>query len=225
MKALTFICLTVLFAFAVCGKAAEPVVFDFSDKQEFEAVWKIRRSALHIPASKFKVEKCSGARDGKALVVECNNSSGIALISPPGLDFKKTPIMRWRWRVIRPVKFTGTQEPDDQAAAIYICDGNTIRQFTISYRWEIMRRPGSCLLKRYGGGAVTVFGICMRNRATRAGEWVVEERNVLEDFRNCFKRDIRKRFAIGVAGNSQYTKSNTRVEIDYIEFLPEKKGK
>lgn len=222
MNALRTIIMTVAFACVCSAETVKPMIFDFNDETDFRNRWKIRRSALHIPVSSFKVSGCEGARDGKALVVECNNSSGIALISPAGLDFKKTPVMRWRWRIIRPVQFSGVHEPDDQAAAIYICDGNTLRQFTVSYRWEKFRRMGSTLFKRYSGGAVSVFSICMRNHTTRTGEWVEEERNILEDFKSCFKRDIRKRFAIGVAGNSQYTKSKTRVEIDYIEFHPAK---
>ena len=216
---------------AGCLRAGEPsgnikpVVFDFNDSKKFAARWLIRRTALHVPKSSYKVADCEGARDGKALVVECRKSSGIALISPPELDLKKTPVMRWRWRIISPVVLKGAKEPDDQACSIYVCDGNTLRQFTVSYRWEILPDVGSVKLKRYSGGAVTVYGVCMRNQHTPCGEWVEEERDILLDFHKLFKRDVMNRFAIGIAGNSQYTKSNTRVEIDYIEFHPRKTTK
>ena len=219
----TLLLVTLILTLPLLSGEAVPVVFDFNNQAEFSCNWKIRRSAIHIPISRFTVAKSNGARDGMALAVECQSSSGIALVSPPELDLKKTPVMRWRWRVVHPVILKGGNEPDDQAASVYICDGNTLRQFTVSYRWEVLPAIGSTRLYRYGGGALTVYGICLRNSTTPAGVWVEEERDVLADFRNLYKRDIMSRFAIGIGGNSQYTKSNTRVEIDYIEFHPRSK--
>ena len=67
---------------------------------------------------------------------------------------------------------------------------------------------------------MTVNAVCLRNSNTPIGVWVEEERDVLADFQKAFKRGIKSNYAIGISGNSQYTKSNTRVEIDYIEFHP-----
>ena len=208
---------------ALKGVSAEPVVFDFQDQQELSK-WKKRRTNLITPLSNFFIEKVDGARDGKALVVSCKSSSGVIMHSPKGLDLNKTPVMKWRWRVVRPVKIQGDKEPDDQAAGIYIADGTTLRQFSVSYRWELLRRPGSEKIVNYSGGAMTTYAICMRDRHTPAGVWVEEERDVLADFHKAFKRNVKSFFAIGVSGNSQYSKSNTRVEIDYIEFYPRKKN-
>ena len=140
--------------------------------------------------------------------------------NPKELDLHKTPIMKWRWRIIRPVVLKDNNEPDDQAAGIYIADGTTLRQFSVSYRWEHFRRPGSEKIVRYSGGAMTVNAVCLRNSSTPPGVWVEEERDVLADFQKAYKRGIKSYYAIGIGGNSQYTKSNTRVEIDYIEFHP-----
>lgn len=228
MKSVLLLILIIFCCSLRAGENAEsisPVVFDFGSHEEFVSRWRVRRSAIHVPLSRFSVARCQSARDGKVLAVECRKSSGIALISPAELDLKKTPVMRWRWRIISPVVLKGNKEPDDQAASIYVCDGNSFRQFTVSYRWEQLAPIGTVKLKRYSGGAVTVHGICVRNRNTPVGEWVEEERDVLLDFRKIYKRDIMNRFAIGIAGNSQYTKSNTRVEIDYIEFHPRKTTK
>ena len=205
--------------------ATDSVIFDFDDQKQFADSWKIRRAAVHVPVSRFYITNSKGARDGKALVIDCRKSSGIALISTSGLDLKKNPIMRWRWRVINPIILKNKKEPDDQAASIYVCDGNSFRQFTVSYRWEVLPEIGSTKLLRYGSGALTVYGICLRNRFTPVGEWVEEERDVAADFKKMFKRDIMSRFAIGIGGNSQYSKSNTRVEIDYVEFHPRRKNK
>jgi hypothetical protein len=212
--------LTSLLAFKIFP--AEPVVFDFKSQEEL-ARWKKRRTNLITPESKFFVERTPGARDGKALVVSCKKSSGVLMLSPKELDLQKTPVMKWRWRVVRPVVIKGDSEPDDQAAGIYIADGTTLRQFSVSYRWELLRSPGSEKIINYSGGAMTVNAVCMRDRNTPPGVWVEEERDVLADFQKAFKRSTKSYFAIGISGNSQYSKSNTRVEIDYIEFHPRHK--
>ena len=218
--------LLLIMAFMLAGRLfpAEPVVFDFKSQSELSR-WKLRRTNLIIPASKFFISHADGARDNKVLVVSCKSSSGVMMLSPKELDLHKTPVMKWRWRIIRPVVFKGDKEPDDQAAGIYIADGTTLRQFSVSYRWETLNTPGTEKLVRYSGGAMTVNAVCLRNRQTPPGVWVEEERDVLADFQKAFKRGIQSYYAIGISGNSQYSKSNTRVEIDYIEFHPRRKTK
>ena len=217
-----FLYILILISGTVCcfAEDAAPVVFDFDNAKVFKSRWKVRRAAFHIPVSKFEVVNSSGARDGKALAIKCDKSSGMILVSPSELNLKKTPVMRWRWRVLKPVVLKG-RDVDDQSVALYICDGNTLRQFALSYRWENKHPVGFRELIRYSGGAITVNSICVRNGNSPVGQWIEEERNILRDFHTAFKRNPLSRFAIGVAGNSQYSKSNTFVEIDYIEFHPE----
>ena len=44
-------------------------------------------------------------------------------------------------------------------------------------------------------------------------------RNVAEDFQRIYGV-VPKAFALSIIGNSQYTRSNTIAEVDYIEFVP-----
>ena len=59
----------------------------------------------------------------------------------------------------------------------------------------------------------------MRDNKSKAGEWITETRNVAEDFKRVYGK-IPHKFALSVIGNSQYTKSNTVAELDFIEFIP-----
>ena len=127
--------------------------------------------------------------------------------------------MRWRWRIIRKVSFSG-KEPDDQAAVIYFGDGTMVKQFLLAYRWEDSYSLGSQSLIKYGMGATMVFRTCMRNRKAETSRWYEEERNVVEDFRKAFGRMPRGDCALTIGANSQYSKSDTLVEIDFIEFRP-----
>jgi len=158
------------------------------------------------------------------VVIEANRASGL-LMSAPSVDLERYPIMRWRWRIVRRINWPsgGRREPDDQAGSIYIGDGDRVRQHSIAYSWEHNVPTGSCRFLRYRAGLVTVQRYCLRDSRTKSGEWMEETRDVTADFKSVFKRPISKRFVLCIAGNSQHTKSNTRLEIDYIEFLPRKK--
>lgn len=67
---------------------------------------------------------------------------------------------------------------------------------------------------------MTVSHRTVRNGTTPAGEWVVEERNVVEDYRKAYGKMPDSYFIISVGANSQYSGSNSRAEVDFIEFIP-----
>ncbi|MBR7105033.1 MAG: DUF3047 domain-containing protein [Lentisphaeria bacterium] len=211
-----FFCLTVF-----CSDRKAALRYDFSDPAVLKRSWEFHGGLLMIPRTVFKIEKITSAVDGMALVVEAKSSTGV-LMTDPKIDLKKYPILRWRWRIIRQVKPV-LPEPDDQAAVIYLGDGTMIRQKSIGYRWEHHTPVGHKKDIKYSGGMMHVKASCIRNKKTETGRWVIEEVDVLADFIRAYKRFPGNYFVLGVGGNSQYTGSNTRVEIDYIEFLPRKK--
>ena len=169
--------------------------------------------------TRFFIDDAEGTRDRRALVVETNNSSGFLIFRIKGLDLGKHPYMRWRWRIVRRLNLPETQtaEPDDQACVIYIADGNQLSQKCVGYRWEHRSPVGRKIMLNYAG-LRKVLAICLRNRETPVGEWVEEERNVPEDFKAAFGSVPSPNFVITIGGNSQHSRSDTRVEIDYIEF-------
>ena len=155
-----------------------------------------------------------------ALIVEANSSSGV-LMTAPKVDLRKYPVLRWKWRVIRPMQIAANtpNEPDDQVAVVYLGDGTMIKQKCIGYRWEHHTRIGTVRNLKYASGMMHVSALCIRNKNTKPGEWVVEERNIVQDFFDAYGRFPGNYFVLGIGANSQYSKSNTRVEIDYIEFV------
>ena len=199
------------------------VRYDFSDAESIKKAWEFHCGVFMVPRTVYRVEHCDSALNKKVLVVESNAASGV-LMTDPKVNLRKFPIMRWRWRLIRPVVVrAGTKEPDDQAGAIYIGDGTMVSQKSIAYRWECNTPVGTRQSFRYGGGMMHVRAECVRNRETKIGEWVTEERDVLADFIRAYKRFPGEYFILGVGANSQNSKSRTRLEIDYIEFIPRKK--
>ena len=77
-------------------------------------------------------------------------------MTDPKVNLRKYPIMRWRWRVVRPVNVpkSGT-DPDDQAGVVYLGDGTMISQKSVAYRWERNTALGVKKSINYGGGMMT----------------------------------------------------------------------
>ena len=221
MKRLSVIVL-VLLAGAAALRGADPRVgfrFDFTSDGEFRREWRFYNTMPLLPNTRFEIERVDGAIDGFALVVEAGKSSGFVITIPRDLDLRKYPIMRWRWRIIRRLNLAdGVADPDDQAGVVYIADGTNLRHSSVGYRWEHNTVLGDDELIKYRGGLTTVKAICLRNRQTPAGEWVVEERDVVRDFKAAFGKTLSVGFAVTVGANTQHSQSDTRLEIDYIEF-------
>ena len=204
----------------VSAAQEEHVRFDFDKREEFARTWEYYTHNPLLKKTTFRIERRPTAEDGFVLVINADSSSGF-ICSAPKFDLRKFPVMRWRWRIINNLNVPkGAGDPDDQSGVVYIGDGNRLRQCFVAYRWECNTLVGSWLDTTYRSGLTSVKSVCLRNRGTRIGEWVVDQRNVMEDFRHAFKRLPVDGFVLCVGANTQHSKSNTRIEIDYIEFLP-----
>jgi len=215
------ILLASLFAAAlpVAGGPRPPAVrsFDFDDPAAVKNSWVVEGKQLGVPLTEFHIVNCPSARNGKALAVSARGSSGLLVTQVPESIWRNFPVLRWRWRVIKKVSFSG-KELDDQAAVVYFGDGTMISKFMVGYRWEHFRPLGDEGQVAYTG--TLVRRICMRNAQAVPGKWYVEERNVVEDFKRAFGRLPRGNCGLTIGGNSQYSGSETLVQIDYIEFRP-----
>jgi hypothetical protein len=181
--------------------------------------WKEEGTKLGVPATDCTIIKGNPS----VLQIKCDKSTG-GVITAPNIDLRKYPVMRWRWRVLSyPANADGRNpKTDDQPIAVYVgMNDGLIKKKSIAYRWETLTPRGFAGKTSYAG-VLTVNYITMRDHNTKPGEWVIEERNIADDFQRIYGR-IPKEFALSVIGNSQYTQSNTIAEIDFIEFLPASK--
>ena len=218
-KTVISIFLSVLFAAAAyCGEG-EVYRCDFDSRAMLRNECRFHYRPF-TPHTHFRIADEPTAGDRRVLVVETKHSSGFMIFRIKGLDLQKFPRMRWRWRIIRRTNIPDgvDPEPDDQACVVYITSGDMLNQQCVGYRWEHNTPVGLRRMVEYPSGLVSA--LCVRNRETPLGEWMVEEHNVLEDFKAAFGQEPAADFVITIGGNSQHSKSPTRVEIDYIEFLP-----
>ena len=226
-RIITLLCMMpLLFPICASGAGTAPaspsgvIRFDFDRDEDFARNWEFYTHNPLLPRTVFRIERRTDSADGFVLAVNTDASTGF-ICTKPKFDLAQYPIMRWRWRIIRNLNLDeGVTDPDDQSGVVYIGDNRRVRQCFVAYRWECNAPIGSHLHTRYRSGFTSVRSFCLRNRASRGEEWVVEERNVMEDFITAFKRPPLNGFVLCVGANSQHSKSSTRIEIDYIEFLP-----
>lgn len=223
MKLLHFISLFLLLSFSFSlfadPKEFQGKRFDFSDSGSLKKLWQLKGKRFGIPLTRFTITPCNAAEDKSVLTIKANRSTGFLATPIPENIWRKYPILRWRWRIVKKISFSG-KELDDQAAVVYFGDGTVVKNFLVGYRWEDSFALGSQSRIKYAMGATTVHRICMRNSKAEPLRWYVEERNVIKDFQKAFGRMPQGKCALSIGANSQYSKSDTLVEIDYIEFRP-----
>lgn len=181
--------------------------------------WEIRK-VPGTDVTKYRVDP-SGADGAGVLVMEADNASATFATQLKTVDLRRTPLLRWRWRVLEyPRDADGrVAERDDQAIGIYVSYGGILGQKSIAYRWESDTPVGTEGDARYAAGVVKVHWIAVRNQADGTGEWRVDERNVAADFQRVFGF-IPDDPIIAVTSNSQYTGSRAVAELDWVELQP-----
>ncbi len=170
--------------------------------------------------AKFSVATLDGV---KVLKAEAVNATGTILFDISKIDFRKYPIMRWKWRVdVLPTGADGRfSEKDDQAIGIYVGAGRWATT-SVAYRWETDTPKKAEGDASYGMGMVSVKWFSVRNKEDKTGVWYVDECNIYEALNKLFKGKIpKKNLALSVTSNSQYTKSKAVAYLEYVEFLPE----
>jgi hypothetical protein len=167
----------------------------------------------------FSVRNDPGTGDS-FLRMEADKASASVITKLDGVDIKKTPYLRWRWRVkVLPEGADGrVRSRDDQAIGIYVGSGSTLNNKSVSYRWDTQTPIAAEGNASYGFGVIKVKWHTLRNKEdAAAGEWIEEERNVAEDFKRAwgyYPDDI----YLSVSCNSQYTGSQAVADLDWIGF-------
>ena len=221
-KLIAFCLLMFLFAQLYAAPASFREDFARAGKNGVPQGWKTEGFKWGVPKTVCSIQKDSSDNEDKTVLqIKCDKSTGGIIFDAKAIDLTKTPVMRWRWRVLSyPVNGDGRNpKTDDQPVAVYVgmADGMVSKK-SVAYRWEYLTPKGYEGMTTYAK-ILSVHFITLRDRTTPVGEWVTESRNVAEDFQRIYGV-VPKAFALSIIGNSQYTRSNTIAEVDYIEFVP-----
>lgn len=186
--------------------------------------WKLK-GKLGTPNAVFSVEENPENGDN-FLHVEADKASAFVITKAEGVDLEKTPTLRWRWKVDKlPLGADGrVAAKDDQAIAIYVGSGGMLSNNSVSYRWDTDTPRGAEGKVTYGGGMAKIKWYTLRNKEDSAGKWIVEQRNVAEDFKKAWGY-YPKEVYVSVLSNSQYTGTDASADLDWIEFVSPQAGK
>ena len=139
--------------------------------------------------TRYRLTKDAG---GETVLEAVSNAAASGLVYERNIDLTKTPILTWRWRIERPVNPPDelSKGGDDFAVRVYfVTPGAGMLSFpdSVVYVWASRRPEGSSWPNPYTKKAHMV---AVDSGAKRAGQWRTHRRNMREDFKRFFGRDI-----------------------------------
>src|SRR6476620_657955 len=151
-------------------------------------------------------------------------SSSFALEKSITVDLKQTPHLEWEWKVTVPPAGGDFSSPDtdDQAAQLLVVFPKTFfeRRKVISYIWDPTAPKGTIGVAA-GPIYLNVKAIVVESGAGQIGQWLIEKRNVVEDYRALFGEIPERAVAIRMQINSQHTNSVAEVLWKRVRFTSE----
>lgn len=138
------------------------------------------------------------------------------------VSLARTPILRWRWKVIAaPVGGDARRrETSDQAAQVYVTwprPPALLRSRIIGYAWDTTAPAGTTFRSQKSG---TVTYMILRSGSAELGRWLEERRDLRADYRAIFGEEAPDPGAITLSIDSNDTHSRAESLIGPIRFSP-----
>ncbi|MDH5228983.1 MAG: DUF3047 domain-containing protein [Gammaproteobacteria bacterium] len=160
--------------------------------------------------------------DNKVLQANSNNAaSGLYLNKK--VDLNKTPILNWRWRMLKGFDNPNetTKIGDDFVARIYVVVAGGWffwKTQALSYVWSQQQMPGTYWFSPYSKQAVLWS---VERGANTVGEWKTEKQNVFDDFSKAFAEEQTFIHVVAIMSDTDNTGKTAVVQIDDIYFSSE----
>lgn len=150
-----------------------------------------------------------------------SHSSASGLYYKINYDTKNYPILNWRWKVDH-ILLKGDalkKEGDDYAARIYVLFPSLLfwRTRAINYIWANKLPRGKAVPNPFTANAIM---IAVESGSTHTGKWIEERRNVFEDFRRYFGKNLPRVRAIAIMTDTDNTREEAVAWYGPIRILP-----
>ena len=161
--------------------------------------------------------------EGGTVLEAISEGAASGLVLERKIDLTRTPILIWRWRIERPVNPPDerSRAGDDFAARIYfVAPGAGWISFhpdSIAYVWASRQPEGSSWPNPF---TEKVRMVAVDSGAERAGQWRTHRRNMREDFRARFGRDITEITHVAIMTDSDNSKLSARAWYGDIRVAP-----
>jgi len=144
--------------------------------------------------------------DGQQVLSARSENAASGLVFETTFDPQEFPLLNWRWKIKETLSKGDSRNKagDDYAARIYVVFPHWffLKTRTLNYIWANQLSKGSIQKNVYTGNAMM---IAVESGSSRAGEWVTEQRNLLDDYRQAFGEDPPEVGAIAIMTDTDNT--------------------
>lgn len=174
---------------------------------------------------RFKGETYYRLVDAQGMTALHAESRGTAsgLVRKIKVDLTQTPILRWRWRVANTLRNGNERNKhgDDYPARIYVIFKSgflSLKTQSLNYVWSSHQANGTTWPNAYTDDNQMV---ALRSVKEPKGVWFSERRNVRDDFRRLFGRDVTTVHAVAVMTDTDNTGQSAAAWYADIRFTAE----
>jgi len=163
-------------------------------------------------------------RDGKSVLVASSSAAASGIGRKIKIDLTKTPYVNWSWKVTNglPELDETSKGGDDYAARLYIVkSGGALIWNTkaVNYVWSGSQSRETHWPNAYSPGNSTMLAV--RGAGDSVGEWKQEKRNVREDFKRIYGKDIKQIEVVAIMTDTDNSGLSATAEYGDIYFTSE----
>lgn len=153
-----------------------------------------------------------------------NKATHESLLRKAKVDLVKFPHLEWRWRANALPKGGNEQHKatcDSSAAINVVISSSKWKPRTIKYTWSTTLPVGTATTSPYCPWPGRCDVIVLQSGPDKKGQWVVERRNVLADYKRLYGKDSLNKLEIDgliVMSDGDNTKSFSAADYDDIRF-------
>jgi len=202
---------------------------DFNELEQWEG--------LYFPKIKEHSSYSTGSAGGTTYLIANSSASASALVLKREIDVYGTPRIIWRWKVggVYEKGNLRTKEGDDSPLRVYVMFeydperagagmrlkyaiakaiyGQYPPHASLNYLWASSVPEGTELRSAYTERSGMIV---MRSGPSRAGQWITEEADMVEDYRRVFGEDPPRRARLAVMNDSDNT---GEASVSYMDFI------
>jgi len=144
--------------------------------------------------------------DGRTVVKAHSNAAASGLFKKVQLDPLKYRYLHWKWKVTEPLNIGAekTKTGDDYSARVYVVFPGLFFWQTkaINYVWSSRIPKGESFPNPFTSNAMMVV---VESGPVKAGTWIVEQRDILADYRHLFGGEPRQIGAVAFMTDTDNT--------------------
>lgn len=149
------------------------------------------------------------------------NASASGLFKKVRVDLTQTPFLNWSWQIEKahPPLEERTKQGDDYAARIYlVVDGGLLfwKSIALNYVWSSSQTIESTWPSSYA--VKNVMLVAQRTNDHPLSTWYKEKRNVYNDFKNIFEKEITHIDAVAIMTDSDNSGGDVKAYYGDIFF-------